>query len=75
MPVVNLPTDHRFPSSRFRSAWRGRLIRDLCDLAHVAEWEPCNLHGLGGVSWVGSVLYRPCATCHYLDHGLSDPSA
>ena len=26
--------------------------------------EPSNLHGLGRVSWVGSVLYRCCTTSH-----------
>ena len=26
---------------------------DLYDLAHVTEWEPCNVHGLARVSWVG----------------------
>ena len=26
------------------------------DLAHVAGWEPHNLHGLGHISWVGSAL-------------------
>ena len=30
------------------------------DLAHVAGWEPYDAHNLGHVSWVGSVLYRPC---------------
>ena len=31
-------------------------LYDLYDLAHVAGWEPYNLHCLGRVSWVGSVL-------------------
>ena len=44
-------------------------IPDLCDLydlydlyyvAHDAGWEPCNLRGLGHVSWVGYVPYRFC---------------
>ena len=30
-------------------------LYDLYDLAHVAGWEPCNLHDLGLVSWVGPV--------------------
>ena len=29
-------------------------------IAHVAAWEPYNLHDLGQVSWDGSVLYRSC---------------
>ena len=37
-------------------------------LAHVAAWEPCNLHDLvlliAHVSCVGSVPYRHCATYH-----------
>ena len=37
-------------------------LYDLYDLARDAGWEPCNLHGLGHVSWVGSVLHRPCET-------------
>ena len=39
-------------------------LYDLYDLAHVAGWEPYNLHDLGHVSWVGSVLYRSCTTSH-----------
>ena len=44
------------------SVRQGRHIPDLYDLyglydlAHVAGWELCNLHHLGRVSWVGSVL-------------------
>ena len=34
----------------------------LYDLVHVAGWEPCILHDLAHVSWVGSVLYRSCTT-------------
>ena len=33
-------------------------LYDLYDLAHVAGWKPYNLHDLGHISWVGSVLYR-----------------
>ena len=33
-------------------------LYDLYDLARGAGWERYNLHGLGRVSWVGSVLYR-----------------
>ena len=59
------------PTSWWRSSARqDRLIPvlydlyDLYDLAHVAGWdEPYNLHDLGHVSWVGSVLYRSCSTC------------
>ena len=29
---------------------------------HVAGWESFNRHDPGHVSWVGSVLYRSCAT-------------
>ena len=39
-------------------------LYDLHDLAHVAGWELCNLHHLPYVSWVGSVLDRPCTTYH-----------
>ena len=28
-------------------------LYDLYDLAHVAAWEPYNLHDLARVSWVG----------------------
>ena len=44
----------------------GSNLYDLYDLAHVAGWEPHNLHALlnGHVYWVGSVLYRSCTTCH-----------
>ena len=41
-----------------------RLIHDLYDLAHVAGWEPFNLHDLAHVSWVGSVSHRSCTTSH-----------
>ena len=30
----------------------------MCNLAHVSESEPYNLHDLGHLSWVGSVLLR-----------------
>ena len=33
-------------------------LYDLNDLAHVTGWEPFNLHHLGHVAWVESVLYR-----------------
>ena len=57
-------------------------IPDLYDLAHVAGWEPCNLHDLGQVSWVGSVLIctvqilqnlsqRQVRNVDDLDHDLS----
>ena len=39
-------------------------LYDLYDLAHVVGWEPYNLHDLGHVSWVGSVLNRSCTTSH-----------
>ena len=39
-------------------------LYDLYDLAHVAGLEPYSLHLLGHVSWVASVLYRPCITSH-----------
>ena len=32
-------------------------LYDLYELAHVAGWEPYNLHDLANISWVGSVLY------------------
>ena len=31
-------------------------------MAHVATWEPYNLHGLGQVSWVAYALYIPSTT-------------
>ena len=37
------------------------MICMICtnDLAHVAGWEPCNLHNLGHVSLIGStILHR-----------------
>ena len=37
-------------------------LYDLYDLAHVAGWEPYNLHDPGHVPWVGSVLQRSCTT-------------
>ena len=48
--------------SSSRSARQGRYIPDLYHLAHAAGWEPYNLHDLGQVSWVGSVLDRSCNT-------------
>ena len=36
--------------------FQGRWIPDLYDLAHVAGWESCDLHGTAHVSWVRSVL-------------------
>ena len=36
---------------------------DLYDLAHVAGWEPNNLHGLEHISCVSDlVLHRSCTT-------------
>ena len=52
-------------------------------LAHVAGWEPYNLHDLAHVSRVGFVLCRSCTTSHNgrwgtrwstVDHDLSDLS-
>ena len=43
---------------------QGRQIPDLQHLAHVAGWEPYNLHDLARVSWVGSVPYRSCTASH-----------
>ena len=39
---------------------------DLYDLAHVVgrKQYSFNLHDLGQVSWVGSVLHRSCTTSH-----------
>ena len=39
-------------------------VYDLYDLANVAGWEPCNLHDLGHLSWVGSVLKSSSTTSH-----------
>ena len=39
-------------------------LYDLYALAHVAGWEPYDLHHLGHAPWVGSVLYRSCTTSH-----------
>ena len=41
-------------------------LYDLYDIAHVAGWEPYNLHDqlIAHVSLVGSVLYRSCTTSH-----------
>ena len=30
----------------------------MMSVAHIAGWEPHNLHDLAQVSWVGSVLNR-----------------
>ena len=38
---------------------RQSLLTDL-DVAHLAGWEPHNLHDLEHVAWVGSVLDRSC---------------
>ena len=32
---------------------------DMYDRAHVARWEPRNLHDLGYVSWVGPYCTDP----------------
>ena len=34
----------------------------IYSIAHVSGWQPYNLHDLGHISWVGSVLYRSCTT-------------
>ena len=44
--------------------FEGLLNPDLYGLAHVAGWEPCKLHALAHVAWVGSVLYRSRTTSH-----------
>ena len=53
-------------------------LYDLYDLAHVARWEPYNLHHLGHVSRDGFVLIDPAqhvTTAGYdLDRDLSDLS-
>ena len=64
------------------SSFRADRFPDLYDLAHIAGWEPDNLHDLEQVSNVGSVLFRSCTTAHngrlgstmvdYLDHHPSD---
>ena len=41
---------------------QGRYAPYLYIWLNVAAWEPYNLHYLGRVSWVGSVLYRSCTT-------------
>ena len=38
------------------------------DLAHVAGWNPNNLHAVVHVSWVGSVL------CRYIDRSCKNLS-
>ena len=44
-------TDHLFSLDDLDLPGRGdRYIPDLYDLAHVAEWEPYNLHDVGHVS-------------------------
>ena len=70
-------TDHPVPRKLMIYTFQGRYIPALCDLAHVAAWEPHNMHDLAHVSWVGSVLaiqhmctgvrsvqYRSCAASH-----------
>ena len=42
-----------------------RCIPDLHDLPRVYGWEPCNLHNLSHLSWVGSALHRSCTTFDY----------
>ena len=48
----------------------GHFFPDLYDLAHVGAWELCNLHDLGPVSWVGSVL-RTWYTDIRIQHNVS----
>ena len=49
---------HNIPHISLSRSFRAdRSIHDLYDLAHVAGWEPYNLHDLAHLSWVGSVLY------------------
>ena len=58
---------------------QGRYMHDVYDLAHVAGWEPYNLHDLGHVSWVGRGRHRSCTASHYgrldlhdvVDRGIS----
>ena len=50
-------TDNRFLLHDLDISKHLDLFPILYDLAHVAGWEPYNLHDLGRVSWVGSVPY------------------
>ena len=43
-------TDHRFPLDDLVLSGKIHLFPDLYNLAHVAGWEPYNLHDLGHVS-------------------------
>lgn len=47
-------TDHRFPLDDLRKSFRV----DISLVAHVTWRDAYALHGLGDVSWVGSVLHR-----------------
>ena len=46
-----------------------RDLYDLYDLAHVVRWGPYNLHGVGHVSWVGSVLQYADLAQHLIAEG------
>ena len=70
--ALTLPVDGS-TVSYLGQIFQGRYIPDLYDLydpydlyelAHVAGWEPHNLHDLGHGYWVGSVLHRSCTTFH-----------
>ena len=49
-------TDHRFLLHDLDLPGRADVDPDLSDLPRVPGWEPCSLHDLRHVSWVGSVL-------------------
>ena len=65
--------------SRYFNADRSTLnLACLFDLAHVAGWDPYNRHGLGHISWVGSVLCidpaQPFTAGEELDDKFADRS-
>ena len=53
-------TDPLLPWSRTFRADMFLICMIWYDTAHAAEWEPYNLHDLGHLSWVWSVLHRSC---------------
>ena len=63
-------TDHRFLLHELQQIFQGRQLPDLYHLVRDSGWEPCNLHDLGYVHWVGSALRRSCTNISQRQVGI-----
>ena len=65
MVIFTPRTHHRFPPYGLEHSGKISSWSVCATVGHVVGWEPCSLHNLGRVSWVGSVLLdRSCTTAH-----------